>query len=190
MNEVGYYEEFSRKFSQYLNSYLGDDFKVFYSCNNTLDNLVRDLENSCGLKIKPADVYLPKLKLDIVFAICKKQSIPRLILIEAKYLPQLALKDYSQLAGYLQVAKSISIGLLLLIQKANSTNTLSNDFNEIIRLKKLPMDWLIDLKENNGRHNFKTGIITFVPNNGIEWFDTKSINGISSFEDLSNLLAE
>lgn len=189
MNEISFYEEFSKKFSQYLSSYLGDQYKIFYACNNTLDKLIFDLEQACLQKIKPDNVYIPKLKLDIVFAVCGKNKSPKLILIEAKYLDRLSLKDYSQLVGYLQVGKTIDLGLLLLIQKSASLGRLSNDFQEIIRLKKLPMNWLIDLKQFNETHNFKTGIISFVPNNGIEWIDTKEIYGISSFEDLvTNLI--
>ena len=108
INEVSFYEEFSKKFSQYLSTYLGNEYKVYYACNNTLDNLINNLEKACGIKIKLDNVYIPKLKLDIVFAICVENQKPRLILIEAKYLHQLSLKDYSQLVGYLQVAKTIT----------------------------------------------------------------------------------
>jgi hypothetical protein len=188
INEVSFYEEFSKKFSQYLSSYLGNTFQVYYACNNTLDNLISNLENGSGIKIKPDDVYIPKLKLDIVFAICGENQDPRLILIEAKYLHQLSLKDYSQLVGYLQVAKTIELGLLLLIQKRGASNKLSNDFQEIVRLRKLPMNWMMSLQQINETHNFKTGIISFIPNNGIDWLDTKEISGISSFEELSVLL--
>jgi hypothetical protein len=187
MNEISYYEEFSKKFTQYLSSYLGSDFKIYYSCNNTLDVLVKDLELQSGITIKPKNSYIPKLKVDIVFAVCENNKA-RLILIEAKYLPQLSLKDYSQLAGYLQVAKTIDIGLLLLVQKGNGINKLSNDFQEILRLKKLPMNWLIDLQQFNEQHNFKTGIISYIPNNGIDWVDTKEIHGISSFEELTDII--
>lgn len=188
MNEISFYEEFSKKFSKYLISYLGEEFEVFYSCNGSLDNLVEKLECLCGIKIKPDNIYIPKLKLDIVFAICKKGEIPKLILIEAKYLSQLSLKDYSQLVGYLQVAKIINIGLLLLIKKIGSSNSLSNDFQEIVQLKKLPMNWLIHIKNSNEKHNFKTGIIRYIPNNGIDWIDTKDIGGLSSFQDIAHLL--
>ncbi len=41
INEVSFYEEFSKKFSHYLSSYLGTNFKVFYACNNKLDNLLK-----------------------------------------------------------------------------------------------------------------------------------------------------
>lgn len=188
MNEVAYYEEFSQKFSQYLNSYLGIEYKVIFSCNNTLDILVKNLELLSGFTIKPKDTYIPKLKVDIVFAICESTKVTKLILIEAKYLSQLSLKDYSQLVGYLQVAKTIDIGLLLLIQKGNSVSKLSNEFQEIIRLKKLPMNWLINLIEFNVKHSFKTGIISYLPSNGVDWVDTREIHGISSFEELSKVV--
>jgi hypothetical protein len=108
----------------------------------------------------------------------------KLILIEAKYLNQLSLKDYSQLVGYLQVAKNISLGLLLLIQKGHSSNKLSNDFQEIVSLKKLPMDWILNLKSVEEMFHFKTGIISYIPGNGVDWINTKELNGISSFEEL------
>jgi len=187
-NEISYYEEFSKKFSQYLDTYLGDNYNVFYSCNKTLDFIVYDLEKQSGITIKEEGIYIPKLKVDIVFAITNPAKKVRLILIEAKYLNQLSLKDYSQLVGYLQVAKTIDLGLLLLIQKGMSPNKLSNDFQEIVRLKKLPMDWCIDMKKINEQYNFKTGIINYLPAGGIDWVDTAGINGISSFEELAEIL--
>jgi len=121
-NEISYYEGFSKKFSQYLNTYLGEHYSVFYSCNKTLDFIISDLENQSGIIIKEKGTYIPKLKVDIVFSIINPDKKVRLILIEAKYLSQLSLKDYSQLVGYLQVAKTIDLGLLLLIQKGMSPN--------------------------------------------------------------------
>jgi len=187
-NEISYYEEFSIKFTQYLNTYLGDNYNVYYSCNKRLDFIVSDLENLSGIVIKDQGTYIPKLKVDIVFAICSPSKKFRLILIEAKYLNQLSLKDYSQLVGYLQVAKTIDLGLLLLVQKGMSSNKLSNDFQEIVRLRKLPMDWFIDMKKINEQYNFKTGIINYLPAGVIDWIDTKDINGISSFEELAKIL--
>lgn len=188
MNEISYYEEFSAKFSSYLKSYLTDSYSLYFSCNKTLDNIVSELEQLSGICLSDNDTYIPKLKVDIVFAICGLNVEPRLILIEAKYLNQLSLKDYSQLVGYLQVTKTIDLGLLLLIQKGLSVNKLSNDFQEIVRLKKLPMDWLINLNQINKTYEFKTGIINYTPGNGIDWIDAKEINGISSFEELADIL--
>jgi len=190
MNEISYYDEFSVKFSSYLKSYLPQNYSVHFSCNKTLDSIIFDLEQQSGLSISENDTYIPKLKVDIVFLISGDTVKPRLILIEAKYLNQLSLKDYSQLVGYLQVAKSIDFGLLLLIQKGLSVNKMSGDFQEIVRLKKLPMDWIINLKKSNEMYQFKTGIINYTPGNGIDWIDTKELNGISSFDDLAMLLTE
>jgi hypothetical protein len=188
MNEVDYYEEFSKKFTLYLNSVLGPDYRVFYGCNRTLDVLVSNLEELSGVEINIIRNYIPKLKVDIVFVIINPQKKARLILIEAKLLSQLGLKDYSQLVGYLQVAKIIELGLLLLIKKGDSSQQLSNDFNEIIRLKKLPMDWVIDMSKYKERHMFKTGIIYYQPGNGISWENTKDLNGISSLHEFSELI--
>lgn len=190
MNEIAYYEEFSNKFSQYLKSYLNDTYSIYFSSNKTLDCIISDLEQFSGYSIRENDTYVPKLKVDIVFAICGADIKPRLILIEAKYLNQLSLKDYSQLVGYLQVAKSVDFGLLLLIQKGLSVSKLSGDFQEIVRLKKLPMDWIINLQKSNETYEFKTGIINYTPGNGIDWIDTKELNGISSFDELAELLTQ
>lgn len=184
MNEIGYYEEFAKKFTSYLASYLGDDFKIYASLNKNLDSMIEDLEQQSKVSIAENDTYIPKLKLDICFAIVNPENKVKLILIEAKYLSQLSLKDYSQLVGYLQVAKNISLGLLLLIQKGHSANKLSNDFQEIVSLKKLPMDWILSLKTIEEKHHFKTGIISYIPSNGIDWINTKELNGISSFDEL------
>ena len=184
MNEISYYKEFAEKFTTYLTSYLGKDSKIYFSFNKTLDCMIEDLEQQSNIIISKSDTYIPKLKLDICFAILNPINEVKLILIEAKYLIQLSLKDYSQLVGYLQVAKNISIGLLLLIQKGHSSNKLSNDFQEIVRLKKLPMDWILNLKSFGEEHKFKTGIISYIPSNGIDWINTKELNGISSFEEL------
>lgn len=188
MNEISYYDEFSVKFSSYLKSYLPQSYSVYFSCNKTLDNIITDLEEMSGLSVRESNTYIPKLKVDIVFLISGVNIKPRLILIEAKYLNQLSLKDYSQLVGYLQVAKTIDFGLLLLIQKGLSVNKLSGDFQEIVRLKKLPMDWIINLKKSNENYQFKTGIINYTPGNGIDWIDTKELNGISSFDELAVIL--
>jgi hypothetical protein len=184
MNEISYYKEFAEKFTTYLSSYSGKDFRIYYSLNKNLDSMVEDLEQQSNVIISADGTYIPKLKLDICFAIINKTDNVKLILIEAKYLNQLSLKDYSQLVGYLQVAKNISLGLLLLIQKGHSSNKLSNDFQEIVSLKKLPMDWILNLKSIGEEHHFKTGIISYIPSNGIDWVNTKELYGISSFEEL------
>jgi len=111
-------------------------------------------------------------------------------LLEVKHLAQLGLIDYSQLVGYMQVAKEIKFGVLFIVLMPKSTYALSNDFHEIIRTNNLPMEWrgLFDKKKDE--RDFKTGISYYVPNNGIEWIDTKALNGISSFEEFAKLVLE
>ncbi|MDX1718821.1 MAG: hypothetical protein R3353_01575 [Salegentibacter mishustinae] len=182
MKEIDFYEEFSEKFKKYVLSYLPEDIEIDYSFNKSLDIMVNNLSTRLGTPINFNNEYIPKLKLDILFAIKNKKNI-HLILFEAKYLKQLSLKDYSQLSGYLQVAKNIKTGILLLIVKGSSQNKLSNDFNEIIKLEKLPMDWILQIKNNE--YEYKTGIMIYQPGNGIYWIDCKTINGISNFEELA-----
>lgn len=50
------------------------------------------------------------------------------------------------------------------------------------------MDWCIDVKQMSERYHFKTGIINYLPAGGIEWVNTKELNGISSFEELAKIL--
>lgn len=188
MNEIDFYKEFADKFLLYLESYLEDGYKVFYSQNKTLDNMILEIERKTGLTLLDPDKYIPKLKLDILIATISPNGKIKLILVEAKYLNQLSLQNYSQLIGYLQVAKDINLGLLLLIKKGYTPTKLSNDFQEIIRLKKLPMNWTMDLKEIKKKYNFKTGIIYYSPSGIIDWINTKEIGGISSFEEFTELL--
>lgn len=188
MNEIYFYDEFAYRFSQYLKSYLVEEYEIHYSQNKTLDKMISEIESKIGFPIIDSKTYIPKLKLDILMAIVSPTKKVKLILVEAKYLSQLSLQHYSQLVGYLQVAKNIDLGLLLLIKKGNSPNKLSNDFQEIIRLKKLPMDWIMDMKKLNEQYKFKTGIINYIPSGNIDWIDTREIEGISSFEELVKLL--
>lgn len=76
------------------------------------------------------------------------------------------------------------MGLLLLIPKSQSGTYLSNDFLEIVRLRKLPKDWNIHLKDTKDEFRIRTGIIVYHPQGKIDWVDTVSINGISSFDEL------
>lgn len=69
-----------------------------------------------------------------------------------------------------------------------NTANLSNDFSEIIAMNELPMDWKMVVTNANQSFQFKTGIAVYVPNNGIDWVNTKTLNGICSFEDLVKTL--
>jgi len=187
MKEIDFYEEFADKFIKYLKSYLDDSIEIAYSHNKSLDSMITEVCDLLEISNPFPNEYIPKLKLDILFGIKQANKI-HFILVEAKYLIQLSLKDYSQLTGYLQVAKNIGTGLLLLIVKGTSPNKLSSDFGEILKLNKLPMDWKVTVK--NSEYNFKTGILTYLPGNGINWIETNNINGISDFEQLIKIIKD
>ncbi len=191
MKEIDFYPEICTKFKSYLESYFPKGTKISYSYNKSLPQLVDDIEKELERKSSLSEKYIPKLKLDILFGV-KLQDSENIayILLEVKHLTQLGLSEYSQLAGYLQVAKDIKLGVLFIVLKPKSTSPLSNDFHEIIRTNNLPMEWKVMLDKNKDERNFKTGISYYVPNNGIEWIDTKDINGISSFEELAKIIIE
>ena len=183
MKETDYYEEFCIRFSKYIESYLPKEISFGYSVNKTMDSMVKEIENKLGIKIQYHG-YIPKLKLDILFAFSYKNKCC-MVLFEGKYLRQLSLKDYSQLLGYLQVSQQIPIGILLLIKKGKTSGIyLSSDFNEILKLSQLPMKWEMNLENSNKISPFRAGILLFQPNNGIDWIDTNVSNGISSYVEM------
>lgn len=187
MKETDFYPEICARFANYLNSYLPSGTSIFYSYNKAFNLMVEEIQNAAGIELNTIKGYLPKLKLDILFGIkLEKTEELRFLLLEVKYLPQLSLADFSQLIGYLQVARRIRIGILFLVIKPDSQIPLSNDFDEIIQTHNLPMNWkMIVEKLGNSIYHFKTGISYFIPNNGVEWVDTRLIGGISDFEELT-----
>ncbi len=189
MKEIDFYPEICERFKKYLASYFPEGTNIAFSYNKSLPQLVNDIELELNLESDISKKYIPKLKLDILFGIKLLESNRiSFILLEVKHLTQLGLAEYSQLIGYLQVAKNIQLGVLLIVLKPKSTSPLSNDFHEIIRTNNLPMKWRVILDRNKDSKNFRAGISYYAPNNGIEWIDTSDLNGISSFEELANLM--
>lgn len=183
MKEIDFYPEICLKLEAYLEHYLPKDIEFAYVYNQTLPQLIKELE----IKLKPTqsiqNQYIPSLKLDIVFGFkIPNQSQIKVVLLEVKYANQLTLANFSQLAGYLQVAKFIPIGILFLVDKHPKNASISNDFSEIINMNKLPMNWQMII-ENSNLYQFKTGILVYLPTNGIDWIDTTILDGISSFEE-------
>lgn len=192
MKEIDFYPEICEKFSNYLKAYLPEMSEIQCSYNQSLPQMIAEIKSKFGVTDNEEIEYVPKLKLDILFGVkANKTDKITYLLLEVKYLNQLGLAEYSQLSGYLQVAQNIKIGILFLVMKPKSNYALSNDFNEILRTHNLPMQWkmLINKQAKQQENDFKTGISYYVPNNGIEWINTTEINGISSFEELANEIA-
>jgi len=189
MNEIDFYPEICAKLEKYLLTYLPENVLIKYAYNNTLPTLVYEIEQSFNLKSKLSITYLPKLKLDILFGIKLADSTDIVfVLFEVKYLKETGLAGYSQLVGYLQVAKKIAFGILLVVLKPDSYSQLSNDFSEIINMKHLPMEWQLKFSATDKKYLFRSGICYYTPNNGIDWINAQESNGISSFEELAKLI--
>ncbi len=186
MKEIDFYPEICIKFKNYLEAYFPEGTEISYSYNKSLPLLIDDIQTELGCKSEISNNYIPKLKLDILFGIKQKDSTKiSFVLLEVKHLNQLGLAEYSQLVGYLQVAKDIKLGVLFIVLKPKSSSPLSNDFHEILRTNNLPMEWKVILDKSKKNKDFKAGISYYVPNNGIEWIDTSELNGISSFAELA-----
>lgn len=54
-------------------SYLGNDFYIYYSFNKNFDSMIDEMEIQSGVVIRTKEEYIPKLKLDICFAILNKK---------------------------------------------------------------------------------------------------------------------
>ena len=132
MSEISYYNGISTKFKSILECHLPEGSKVAFSYNQPLPRMIEELERETKCQTVFNGTYVPNLQLDILLGI----KLPRartldLVLIEVKYLYNLSLTHFSQLAGYLQVAKFIRTGLLLLARGATISGyngTLSFDW--------------------------------------------------------------
>ena len=190
-NEVGYYPELCIKLRNYFEEHLSESSKVEFSYNKPLPSMVREIEEKLGASTELSSDYIPSLKLDILCGILSSSNKIALSLFEVKYDNKLTLANFSQLAGYLQVAKKIRAGTLLLINKDISSHTLSNDFSDILIHNCLPLEWQLLVKKLDGDpYDFKIGIASYVPNNGIDWVSCKNANGISSFAEHVEFLLE
>lgn len=190
MKEIDFYPEISEKFKKYLLSYLPPNTQIEFSYNKTLPRMIEEIEGKLNCKSHLSNKYTPALQLDILLGVLLPNKEIQFVLFEVKYLNQLSLADFSQLVGYLQVAKEIKYGISFLVTKSLNPNILSNDFAEIILMKKLPMKWTLQIEEDftQKQYEFETGICYLVPDNGIDWKNTEDICGIYSFDDLSEKL--
>jgi hypothetical protein len=186
MKEVDFYEPFALRFKFHISSVLKEGIWVDYACDGYLDTLLRLIQRSTGKELISDNTYIPKLKLDIVFAFGSIKGV-LFLLVEAKYATTLSLVNYSQLLGYLSVAHFIDFGLLLLIRKKVG-GVFSSDLQEILDLGSLPLQWSASYFQNSKQIDYHCGIVSYTHGNGIDWENTDSINGLSSFHRLAREL--
>lgn len=184
--EIDFYPEISEKIKRELSYFLGDNYSLATSFNKLLPLMVEEIEEELSVKSELSECYIPRLKLDILLGVkneTKKTIV--LVLLEVKYKQNLSLIDFSQLTGYLNVAQSIPIGILLLVRKRNGMSPISDDLSEIIEMGLLPLDCRLCI-EGKGEFQLNYGFCFFVPSNGITWKDTDRLGGISNFESLAS----
>ena len=191
LKETSFYPHIVERFIAEAESYLpGYDFAYSIGGSKSLRTMIKEIEKKLGSPTMFSGKYIPDLKLDILIGIKSPEEKVHLILIEAKYCKNLKLDDYSQLTGYLQVAKYIRYGVLVLVVKNPESSALSTDFADIIRMNNLIMEW--EMLVSNGsisQYQFSVGICTYVLHNGIDWIPTNYTNCIKNFEDLSHKLS-
>lgn len=180
--EIEYYPEVCVKFTRYLQDTLGEDYKITYSLNKSLVEMVNEIHRNLELD-SPTD-YFSSLKTDIAFGVLSPSNQLSLLLLEVKRGKSLSLMNFSQLVGYLQVAKHIRLGILLLVQEGAGASPLSTDFSSIIDVGQLPAEWRVEITKSQESYNFQAGICMYTPGNGIDWVNTTTCNGLSSWDDL------
>lgn len=106
-------------------------------------------------------------------------------MFEVKYAKDLSLSNYSQLLGYLQIAKKIDTGVLFLVNKGGrSTNGFSNDFIEIVQANVLPMNWSVTECNDCTERHFQTAICQWYQGGRLMWTDASLLRGLSSIDEL------
>lgn len=69
------------------------------------------------------------------------------------------------------------------IEKFNCVEII-DDLNSL----SLPFSGVLLSNNEQNTSRFRTGICVYTPGNGIDWVDTKKVNGISSWEDLRSVI--
>lgn len=185
--EVEFYPEICEKFNKYLLSCLPAESEIAFSYDKLLPKMVQEIESKLNGVSVFSGRYIPLLKLDILFGIKHNDDPIKFILLEVKYSDMLTLANYSQLVGYMQVAKQIKAGILFLVDKGRSVNYLSTDFSNILLTDNLPMTWNMSLGEL-AQYQFRSGICNYRPNSNIIWKYTTDLCGISSYKELLDSL--
>ncbi len=184
--EIAYYPEVCEKLGKYLDDCFDGLHKFSDSQNKQLDMMIAEIHNKLGLP--RSAVFYPPLKTDIAFGIEFPGGVVSPLLFEVKRGNNLTLMDYSQLVGYLQVAKHIKVGILMLVNLGRDASQLSSDFKHLIDIQQLTFDWSVTSSTTGEMNNFRTGICVYTPGNGIDWIDSGHNNGISSWETLRECL--
>ena len=183
LREVDFYHEIAEKCVKKLSAELDDEYQIGFVHNQMPGNselraMVRTLKDQFG--IREDSTYVPSLKVDILIGVWHPRQQLKLMLIEVKYANSLALVDYSQLIGYMQVAQVVPVGLLVIVPKRGRSE-ISADFRNYIDMGRLPMLWISPASPMDKLVHLKTGIATYVGGGEFRLENTSASGGLSSW---------
>jgi hypothetical protein len=189
-NERSHYDALCAIFEVEIRSSLGSDWSICCVNNTGPSNLRDQVDQICSqLGLPPSGKLFPAILTDVVLGATNGDGKLRLAMIEVKGpAKSVGLVDYSQLVGYLQVARLIEVGALLLIEQGTLPSPVSGDLKKLINTDRLLVYWRISSTMFKEHQNFNTGICSYVPGGFIDWIDLKSMSGISSWIDLANAI--
>jgi hypothetical protein len=189
-NERSHYDALCSVFEVEVRSGLGDGWSVCCVNNTGPTNLRDQVDQICReLGLPLSGKLFPMILTDVVLGATNGDGKLRLAMIEVKGpAKSVGLVDYSQLVGYLQVARLIEVGSLLLIEQGAIPSPVSGDLKKLINSDRLLVYWRISSLMIEEHQNFNTGICSYVPGGFVDWIDLTSMRGISSWTDFANAI--
>ena len=191
--ETDYYGRICQKIELHLSTAIGPDFRVAAADNTTFPTLKDQVASICRrLGVKSLSDQFPQIRTDICFGVLDRSNNVKFGIIEVKGPAKtVGLAEFSQLIGYLQVAQTIEIGLLLLIVNQLPPSILTADLSDVINTGRLAAKWTVLLgSDENRRLNYETGICSYEIDGSIDFVNTSGIDGFSSWIGLAKFFRE
>jgi|DEB19_MinimDraft_3_1074340.scaffolds.fasta_scaffold98430_1 hypothetical protein len=188
--EIDFYGEVIDRFTSHIEEFLPSNFELVGLHNQLplcgdFGSMIKVLEKQFSIKIE--NHYFPRLKIDALLASKDQENRIRMIMIEVKYGNPLRLIDYSQLIGYLQIAK-VCIGGALVLVADKKMETISTDFLKVIELRQVDLAWRVSHPHDDHGYKFKAGLALCDIGNGTHLLDTKNSFGIAEWSEFADLL--
>lgn len=182
--ETDYYGRICGRVESHLSTALGTGFRVAAVDNKTAPTLRDQVAKICSrFEIDSQGDKYPQIRTDITFGVIGSSNELKLGIIEVKGPAKtVGLSEFSQLIGYLQVAQSIEIGLLMLIVDQMPPTILTSDLSSVISTGRLAAKWTVYLGSDKKRvFTYETGICAYEIDSSIDFVNTSGIDGFSTW---------
>jgi hypothetical protein len=188
--EIDFYGEVIDRFKSHIEEFLPSNLELVGLHNQLplcgdFGGMMRVLEKRFSVNLR--NHYFPRLKIDALLASKDQENRIRMIMIEVKYGNPLRLIDYSQLIGYLQIAK-VCIGGALVLVADKKIETISTDFLKVIELRQVDLAWRVSQPHDDHVYEFKAGLALCDIGNGTHLLDTRNNFGIAEWSEFADLL--